>query len=69
MFVGSVGRLGPDKVRVRVTRSGARQQPARYPRHTAVQAARIRRPDQSVHGQRLGHPALHHRHMHETEGR
>lgn len=66
---GTAGGLGPDQVWLRVARAGARQLAPRDPRHAAVQAARVRGADQPVHGQRLGHPALHHRHLHEAEGR
>lgn len=66
---GFVGRKRPDQVRVRVAVARPRQQQARHPGHAAVQAARVRDADQSEHGQRLGHSALHRRHRHEAEGR
>lgn len=35
----------------------------RHPGHPAVQTQRVRQPDQPEHGERLGNPALCHRHL------
>ncbi len=39
---------------------------ARDPGDAAVQAKRVREPDQPEHGERVGRPQMHHRHLHEA---
>lgn len=49
------------QVRVPLPREGLGA--PRHPGHPAVQAQRVCQPDQPEHGERLGHPALRHRHL------